>query len=188
MTTAQLFMTDMSAPERADSDIIALAQSGDTAAFEQLYRENVGRVYAVCLRMTRDKSQAEDLTQEAFIRAWQKLKSFRGESAFSTWLHRLTVNLTLTHLRSRSRRNEREVLTGDYQAFDKKGRPPVPRERVDLEAAIGALPEGARRVFVLYEIEGYRHQEIADMMGIASGTTKAQLHRARKMLREALTQ
>ena len=167
-------------------NLVAQAQAGDAAAFERLYHDNVGRVYALCLRMTRDETQAEDLTQEAFVRAWRKLKSFRGDSAFSTWLHRLTVNLTLTHLRSESRRMSRVTTTDDLAALDKQGQRARSRERLDLESAIAALPEGARQVFVLYEIEGYRHAEIAKMMGIATGTTKAQLHRARRMLREAL--
>jgi len=180
-------MTEVSGPARADTDLVALAQAGQVEAFEGLYRENVGRVYAVCLRMTRDSAQAEDLTQEAFIRAWRKLKSFRGDSAFSTWMHRLTVNLVLTHLRSEARRTSRVLVTDDLESLDKTGVKPVPRERLDLETAIASLPEGARKVFVLYEIEGYRHNEIAKMMGIASGTTKAQLHRARRMLREVLS-
>ncbi len=179
-------MTEVSRPAREDTDLVSLAQAGQVEAFERLYRENVGRVHAVCLRMTRDAAQAEDLTQEAFIRAWRKLKSFRGDSAFSTWMHRLTVNLVLTHLRSESRRASRVTVTDDLASVDKTGVQPATRERVDLEAAIAQLPDGARQVFVLYEIEGYRHNEIADMMGIASGTTKAQLHRARRMLREIL--
>ena len=179
-------MTHISGPAREDTDLVSLAQAGQVEAFERLYRENVGRVHAVCLRMTRDASQAEDLTQEAFIRAWRKLKSFRGDSAFSTWMHRLTVNLVLTHLRSEGRRASRVTVTDDLESLDKTGVQPATRERMDLEAAIAQLPAGARQVFVLYEIEGYRHDEIAKMMGIASGTTKAQLHRARRMLREVL--
>ena len=180
-------MTELSGPAREDADLVSLAQAGQVEAFERLYRENVGRVHAVCLRMTRDPAQAEDLTQEAFIRAWRKLKSFRGDSAFSTWMHRLTVNLVLTHLRSEGRRTSRVTVTDDLESVDKTGVRPATRERIDLEAAIAQLPPGARQVFVLYEIEGYRHDEIAAMMGIASGTTKAQLHRARRMLREVLT-
>lgn len=175
------------APVREPGDVVQRARAGDVRAFEQLYRENLGRVYALCMRMTRDRTRAEELTQEAFVRAWEKLNSFRGDSAFSTWLHRLTVNLVLTDQRSRARRNERVTLADDSGLPDMPGRNEAPGERVDLEQAIATLPEGARRVFVLYEIEGYRHEEIAEMMGIASGTTKAQLHRARRLLREALT-
>ncbi len=180
-------MTEVSCPLPAQEDVISRAQSGDERAFERLYRENLGRVYALCLRMTGDRTDAEELTQEAFVRAWRKIGSFRGESAFSTWLHRLTVNLVLTEFRSRSRRNERVSLTDDLAQHDTPARAAAPRERVDLEQAIASLPDGARHVFVLYEIEGYKHDEIASMMGIASGTTKAQLHRARRLLREALS-
>jgi RNA polymerase sigma-70 factor (ECF subfamily) len=180
-------MTDTSRPLPARDDCVSRAQAGDQRAFEQLYRENVGRVYALCLRMMRDRADAEELTQEAFVRAWQKLQSFRGDSAFSTWLHRLTVNLVLTEFRVRSRRQARVTLTDDSEAHDAPARPEAPRERIDLEEAIAKLPAGARHVFVLYELEGYKHEEIASMMGIASGTTKAQLHRARKLLRRALS-
>lgn len=186
LNTLPLAMTEASCPAPAQDDVITRARSGDQHAFERLYRENLGRVYALCLRMTGDRTDAEELTQEAFVRAWQKIGSFRGESAFSTWLHRLTVNLVLTEFRSRARRRERVSLSDDLTAHDAPARSEAPRERVDLESAIASLPEGARHVFVLYEIEGYKHEEIASMMGIASGTTKAQLHRARKLLREAL--
>jgi RNA polymerase sigma-70 factor (ECF subfamily) len=179
--------TDAAEPARGAGDVVRRAAAGDARAFEQLYKENLGRVYALCLRMTRDRSRAEELTQEAFVRAWEKLNSFRGDSAFSTWLHRLTVNLVLTDARTRARRNDRVTLSDEDGLPDTPARPDAPRERMDLEQAIAALPEGARHVFVLYEIEGYRHEEIAEMMGIASGTTKAQLHRARRLLREALS-
>jgi len=174
-------------PVREPGDVVQRACRGDTRAFEQLYRDNVGRVYALCQRMTRDRTRAEELTQEAFVRAWEKLNSFRGDAAFSTWMHRLTVNLVLTDQRSRARRNDRVTLADESGLPDTPGRNEAPGARVDLEQAIAALPEGARHVFVLYEIEGYRHEEIAEMMGIASGTTKAQLHRARRLLREALS-
>ena len=186
LSTLPLAMTEASCPAPAQDDVITRAQSGDDRAFERLYRENLGRVYALCLRMTGDRADAEELTQEAFVRAWQKIGSFRGESAFSTWLHRLTVNLVLTEFRTRARRRERVSLSDDLTAHDAPARSEAPRERVDLESAIASLPECARHVFVLYEIEGYKHDEIASMMGIASGTTKAQLHRARKLLREVL--
>ncbi len=185
--TLPLAMTEANCPAPAQDDVVARAQSGDQRAFERLYRENLGRVFALCLRMTGDRADAEELTQEAFVRAWQKIGSFRGESAFSTWLHRLTVNLVLTEFRTRQRRRDRVKLTDDLSEHDAPARSAAPRERVDLESAIASLPEGARQVFVLYEIEGYKHDEIASLMGIASGTTKAQLHRARRLLREALT-
>lgn len=174
-------------PVREPGELVRRAREGDARAFEALYRENLGRVFALCLRMVRDRTRAEELTQEAFVRAWEKLNTFRGDAAFSTWLHRLTVNLVLTDQRSRARRNDRVTLADDSGLPDTPGRNEAPGARVDLEQAIAALPEGARHVFVLYEIEGYRHEEIAEMMGIASGTTKAQLHRARRLLREALS-
>lgn len=168
-------------------DLVERAKAGDADAYEQLYNENVGRIYALCLRMARNRTVAEDLTQEAFIRAWQKLNSFRGDSAFSTWLHRLTVNVVLTALKTQSRKAEKVFTTDDLVPFERPGRNTVPGLRADLEAAIAQLPNRAREVFILYEVEGYKHDEIASMLGIASGTTKAQLHRARKMLREVLT-
>ena len=170
------------------SDVVERAKSGDVAAFEELYHENIGRIYALCLRMTRNKTQAEDLAQEAFIRAWQKLNSFRGDSAFSTWLHRLTVNLVLTALKTHNRKTERVFTTDDLTPFEREGTNPKPGLGMDLEKAIASLPDQARKIFILYQVEGYKHEEIATMLGLATGTTKAQLHRARKMLREVLVQ
>lgn len=162
--------------------LIARAQNGDTAAFECLYREHAGRVYALCLRLTGDAPRAEELTQDVFVRTWGKLASFRGESAFSSWLHRLTVNLVFAAQRSERRRWELEDAAG----LIPRGGVAPPGVRLDLEQAIGALPPGAREVFVLHDIEGYEHKEIAALAGIAPGTSKAQLHRARRLLREAL--
>ncbi len=169
-----------------DAALVQRAQTGDMAAFEALYRAHCGRVHALCLRMTRNAAEAEDLTQEAFVRAWRKLESFRGESAFTTWLHRLTVNLVLTNRRAHTRRAERVTSTDDLTPFDAGGRELPAGTSLDLEQAIAQLPVGARRVFVLHDVEGYRHHEIADMLGLAVGTTKAQLHRARRILRKAL--
>lgn len=170
-----------------ERDWIARARSGDRAAYEPLYRAHVGRVYGLCLRMVRgDVPRAEDLTQEVFVRAWRKLDTFRGESAFSTWLHRLASNLVLTELRSHSRRHSREYTTGDLAAVEPARRESTAGLKMDLERAIAGLPERARQVFVLHDVEGYRHKEVAAMMGLATGTTKAQLHRARRLLREVL--
>lgn len=161
------------------------AREGDVGAFEQLYRRYVNRVYALCLRMTGDRERAERLTQDAFVTAWRNLASFRGESAFSTWLHRVAVNIVLQDQRSRGRELERSILHGETEA--PSATPPSPMDvRIDLERAIAALPEGARTVFVLHDVEGYTHREIAEMTGIAEGTSKAQLHRARKLLKGAL--
>jgi RNA polymerase sigma-70 factor (ECF subfamily) len=179
-------MTGTQDRNRHLSDVVQRAKTGDTAAFEELYHENLGRVYALCMRMTRNKTQAEDLTQEGFIRAWQKLNSFRGDSAFSTWLHRLTVNLVLTELKTQKRKTEKVFSTDDLTPFEKAGTTSNPGIGMDLERAIASLPSQARKIFVLYRIEGYKHEEIANMLKIATGTTKAQLHRARKMLRKVL--
>ena len=167
--------------------MVVRAASGDVAAFEELYRENVSRVYLLCLRMCGDPSLAEELTQEAFVRAWQKLGSFRGDSAFSTWLHRVTVNVVLGDRRSTARREARVKPAGDELPVDLSAPEPSPGQALDLERSIAALPDGARTVFVLHDVEGYRHKEIADITGLAEGTSKAQLHRARKLLRKALT-
>ncbi len=176
------------------NDAVERAQAGDQDAFEELYRDQVGRVYALCLRMTADAGRAEELAQDVFLRAWIKLSTFRGDAAFSTWLHRLTVNVILADRRSQGKRWARLMGTDQLEPYEgaasKSGlrrSGEAPRgSRLDLEAAIATLPEGARRVFVLYEIEGYRHEEIARATGTAVGTSKAQLHRARKLLREAL--
>lgn len=167
------------------SDLVRRAQDGDRAAFKRLYEEHVGRVYALCLRLTADPEEAMERTQDVFVRLWRKLSSFRGDAAFSTWLHRLAVNVVLAERRASGRRERWTDAAG------LAGSRVEPAFRaglgVDLERAIAALPPGARTVFVLYDVEGYRHEEIARMSGIAPGTSKAQLHRARKLLREALS-
>jgi RNA polymerase sigma-70 factor (ECF subfamily) len=169
-----------------EAQLIRKALEGDVAAFEQLYRENVRRVFALCFRLSSDPSLAEELTQDVFVRAWQKLPSFRGDSAFSSWLYPLTVNVALTERRSRLRRTSRVFGTEDPAAFEKPAAPPRPEAGFDLEKAMATLPPGARSVFVLHDVEGYKHEEIAELTGVAAGTSKAQLHRARKLLREAL--
>jgi RNA polymerase sigma-70 factor (ECF subfamily) len=167
-------------------ELVERACAGDEAAFEALYRGNVGRVYGLCLRMVGEQVAAEELTQDVFVRAWQKLSLFRGDSAFSTWLHRLAVNVVLQSLRTRKRREARVRSTDDVTALAGSTRPAQVGKRLDLERALDTLPDGARRVFVLHDIEGYKHAEIADMTGTAVGTSKAQLHRARRLLREVL--
>jgi RNA polymerase sigma-70 factor (ECF subfamily) len=172
---------------RADERrLVDQAKAGDMGAFEELYRRNIGRVFAVCLRMAGDAALAEELAQDVFVRAWEKLASFRGDSAFSTWLHPLTVNVALTERRSRRRRTARVMTTDDLTPFEKPTRTPGPEAGMDLERALRTLPPGARSVFVLHDVEGYQHNEIAELTGVAEGTSKAQLHRARRMLREAL--
>jgi RNA polymerase sigma-70 factor (ECF subfamily) len=173
-----------------DSDV-ARAAAGDRGAFERVYRLHVNRVYSLCARMIGDRTRAEELTQDVFVRAWEKLHLFRGESSFSTWLHRLTVNVVLNARKSegreRSRYEENDEESGGMDALPGVvGMPLAPGDLLDLEEAIGKLPPGARRVFVLHDVEGYKHEEIAEMLGVTSGATKAQLHRARLLLREAL--
>ncbi len=186
--TARVRSFPVADPERRarERDLVRRAQDGDLAAFEQLYRENVGRIYAVCLRLCCDATLAEELTQDAFVRAWEKLKSFRGDSAFSSWMHPLAVNLGLTRRRSQKRYEARVTTTDDVTNLERP-QPSAGREAgLDVERALAQLPPGARSVFVLHDVEGYRHDEIAEMTGVATGTSKAQLHRARKLLREAL--
>ncbi len=169
-------------------ELVRRAQGGDVAAFEQLYREHEGRVYAVCLRMVASVSRAEELTQDVFVRVWQMLVSFRGESAFSSWLHRVAVNVVLADIRSTQRYQQRVTTIDDLESYDHETLPFNSGESIDLETAMARLPKQARAIFVLHDIEGYRHEEIAKSMGLAVGTTKAQLHRARKLLREVLEQ
>ena len=166
--------------------LIRRAQAGDTRAFEQLYRANVGRVYALCLRLAADPVRAEELTQDAFVSAWEKLDSFRGDAAFSTWIHRIAVNAFLMSTRTDGRRSARLRVVGDSVELETGGRVSAPETGIDLERAIASLPDGARAVFVLHDVEGYQHGEIAELMNIAPGTSKSQLHRARRLLREAL--
>ena len=171
---------------------IRRARGGDVHAFERLYRAHLPRVYGLALRMTADPDRAEDLTQDAFVRAWDRLASFRGDSAFGTWLHRLAVNVVLGDLRSRRRWQEealeetREGGAPEAPPRALRTAPARPGETVDLERAVAALPPRARTVLVLHDIEGYRHREIGELLGVTEGTSKAQLSRARRLLREAL--
>ncbi len=162
------------------------AQAGEVEAFEELYHRHVGRVYALCLRMSGDAREAEELTQDAFVRAWEKLDGFQGRSAFSSWLHRLTVNVVLMRWRAKGRHRERVVSFGDVPGLGEERHEPKPRLAMDLERAIATLPAGARTVFVLHDVEGHRHRDIAELTGLAVGTSKTQLHRARRLLRKAL--
>lgn len=173
--------------EESDRSLVQRATRGEVGALEALYRRHVGRVYALCLRMTADERTAEEVTQEVWVRVWRKLESFRGDASFTTWLHRVAANLVRDRGRARSRRREREVLTDEPALHDRGREPRSYEEREALESAIRSLPEQARHVFVLYDVEGYKHREIGEMLGIAEGTSKAHLHRARTMLREELT-
>lgn len=168
-------------------DLVHQARLGDVTAFEALYRQLGDRVFGVCLRMADSREEAEEWAQDAWVKAWEKLESFRGDSAFSTWLHRLTVNTILDRRRSDGRRRARVESVADYRGVDQAQTSLAPPGVAhDLERAIATLPDGARTVFLLYDVEGYKHQEIAHRLGVAEGTVKAQLHRARKLLREAL--
>ena len=169
-----------------DSDV-ALAAAGDRRAFERLYRLHVNRVFTLCARMVNDRTRAEELTQDVFVRAWEKLELFRGEAAFGTWLHRMAVNVVLNARKSDGRQRSRFEDDDEGDGIDAlPARPLAPGDRMDLESAIARLPKGARRVFTLFDVEGYKHEEIAEMLGVTTGATKAQLHRARLLLREAL--
>lgn len=170
-----------------ENDLVA-AQRGDAQAFERLYRDEVGRVYALALRLTGERGRAEQLVQDAFIRAWRKLGSFRGESALSTWLHRLTVNVFLLDARGEQRRGGREVEPSD-QTDTPADQPDVATDvasRIDLERGIALLPERARAAFVLHDIQGYTHEEIATMMAVTPSTVRVMVHRARRRLMEGL--
>ena len=167
-----------------DSDV-ALAAGGDASAFERLYRTHVARIHSLTRRMLGTR-EADEVTQDIFVRTWQKLGQFRGDSAFSTWLHRLAVNVVIE--RRRSFAIQRERMSDDPDALDGITVPPARVDlRVDFDAAIEQLPPGAREIFVLHDVEGYNHREIAVMLEIASGTSKRQLHRARMLLRQHLT-
>lgn len=168
----------------ADAVEVALAASGDAHAFERLYRRHVTRVHNLVRRMY-GPDDADEVTQDVFVRAWEKLASYRGEAAFSTWLHRLAVNVVLGRREERGRRASRH--TDEESHLDRAAaRPVTPEAAMDLDAAVARLPEGAREVFVLHDVEGYRHEEIAGMLGLATGTSKSQLHRARMALRALL--
>ena len=176
--------TPESAPVATDLKDAALAAAGDTRAYERLYRAHVARIHGLVRRMLGAEGAAE-VTQDVFVRAWQKIGTFRGEAAFGTWLHRLAVNVVLTHRAGLGLRRSRFLDEAD--ALESvPSRAPGRDFGLDLESALERLPEGARHVFVLHDVEGYRHEEIAGLLGVTSGTTKAQLHRARLLLRRHL--
>lgn len=167
---------------------VSRAQSGDTRAYERLYREHVGHIYALCLRMTANAAAAEDATQEAFIQAWRKLDKFRGESAFSSWLHRIAVNVVLTQMRKQKREAQGLQIVGEQGLAEPQPSPGAEQDQgvAELESAIAGLPERARQVFVLAAVYGYTHDQVAATLDVAVGTCKAHLHRARQMLAEQL--
>lgn len=168
-------------------DDVRAAQGGDRQAFERLYRAHVSRVFSVCVRMCGSRAEAEERTQDAFVRAWDKLPQFRGDSSFGTWLHQLAVNVVLNAREGTGRERAREVEDAADALEATAGRAAPPGLALDLEQAIAGLPAGARRVFTLFDVCGYTHEEIADQLGITTGGSKAQLHRARLLLRQALS-
>ncbi|TFG53551.1 MAG: sigma-70 family RNA polymerase sigma factor [Gemmatimonadales bacterium] len=167
--------------------LVARVQAGDIEAFEPLYRHHVDRVYALCLRMAGHAGRARELTQDVFVRCWERIGSFRGESAFGTWLHRVAVNLVLEQHRATGRREGRVEPRADLENLPHVTLSRTDDQRLDLEAAIQALPPKARQVFVLHDIEGYTHDEIARFTGSAPGTMRAHLHRARQLLMKRLS-
>ena len=177
--------------ERADppgstvgADCVRRAAAGDVRAFEDLYRTHLARIHSLVRRMAGGRD-TDELTQDVFVRVWEKLHTFRGDSAFSTWLHRLAVNVVIERFRSDTARRRR--LHDGEAVFDTLSAPMRPRDvSLDFEAALEKLPDGAREIFVLHDVEGYKHHEIGTLLGISAGTSKAQLHRARMMLRRHL--
>lgn len=171
-------------PEPSPREYVARAAAGDVRAFEELYRLHLPRVHSLVRRMSGGRD-SDELTQDVFVRVWQKLGTFRGESSFATWLHRLTVNVVIE--RFRSDRARRQRLDQSEHVFDTLAARTAPQELpLDFEAALERLPDGAREIFVLHDVEGHKHHEIASLLGISPGTSKAQLHRARMMLRRHL--
>jgi RNA polymerase sigma-70 factor (ECF subfamily) len=169
-----------------EDSLVRKAQAGDAVAFERLYEMHVRRMYALSLRMVSDHRNAEELTQDIFVRAWEAISTFRFQSAFGTWLHRLGTNVVLGHLRSEKRREGKVSGAENLEAFENGVRHAMPETKLDLERAIASLPDGAKEVLILHDIEGYRYREIAEMTDIAEGTVKSQLNRARRLVREAL--
>ena len=175
---------------------VAAAQRGDEAAFASLYDTHAACIHALCLGLAADRATAADLVQDVFVRAWERLATFRGESAFATWLHRLAVNVVLESVRRGHRRSLRVQIAADLQVVDGRdagasldaAAPGIePGVAMDLEHAIARLSAGMRAVFVLHDVEGYQHAEIGEKLGIAEGTSKAHLFRARRLLREMLS-
>jgi RNA polymerase sigma-70 factor, ECF subfamily len=185
-------VAEVNKPQPSDLELAKKAAGGDGPAFEELYRRHYRRVYALTLRMMGNPTEAEDMTQEVFLQLFNKIGMFRGESAFTTWLHRMTVNQVLMHFRKKSTRSELLTEEGEtpiqiVKGTEKPGTMPV-IDRISLEKALQQLPTGYRTVFVLHDIEGYEHYEISEMLGIAEGTSKSQLHKARLKLRQLIRQ
>lgn len=190
VNTTQLVENEPVKPDSDDFSLCRLASGGNLAAFELLYQRYHRRTYSLCLRMTNSQTEAEDLTQEVFIQLFRKIGSFRGDSAFSTWLHRLTVNQVLMHFRRRSVKNEKTSEDGEIPEQIVSGTANPNKmfvlDRLALNKAIEQLPPGYKKVFILHDVEGYEHEEIARMLKLSVGTSKSQLHKARLKLRGLL--
>jgi len=176
--------------KRADFDLTKAAASGDMMAFEELYQRHHRRVYSICLRMLQNASEAEDLTQDVFIQLYRKVGSFRGDSAFTTWLHRLTVNQVLMHFRKRNVKFEKTTEEGEtpiqiVPGTESPFKMPIV-DRIAIDSAIAQLPEGYKNVFVLHDVEGFEHEEVARILGCSVSTSKSQLHKARLKMRKLL--
>jgi RNA polymerase sigma-70 factor (ECF subfamily) len=173
-----------------DLQLAKLAADGDMAAFEEIYRRHHRRVYSICLRMLQNTSEAEDLTQDVFIQLYRKIGSFRGDSAFTTWLHRMTVNQVLMHFRKRTVKYEKTTEEGEtpVQIVSGTANPDKMRvvDKIALDNAIEQLPTGYKNVFVLHDVEGFEHEEVAKILGCSVGTSKSQLHKARLKLQKLL--
>jgi RNA polymerase sigma-70 factor (ECF subfamily) len=178
-----------------DDNVVRMAQQGDVAAFERIYRLHSRKVYTLCLRMVSDRSEAEDLTQDVFLQLFRKINTFRGESAFSTWLHRMSVNIVLLRFRKKSPPEKSlETITNPEQGSSAEAREfggPDLRlkgavDRIALETAINELPPGYKAMFILHDVQGYNHDEIAEIFGCSAGNSKSQVHKARTRLRELL--
>jgi len=180
-------VTNLASAVESSAELVTRACRGDVGAFEDLYRQNVGRVYGLCLRMTGQPATAEDLTQDTFVNAWRSLPGYEGRSSFSTWLHRIAVNAVLAKRRSPHGRNEVSMTDESGAQMEFEAEAPMDEATpIDVERAIAALPPGARDIVVLHGIYGYSHEEAAGMLGVAVGTCKAQLHRARHLMRERM--
>ena len=166
-------------------ELVRRAQQGDVTAFESLYRSHAQAIYALCWRMTGDEREARELVQDVFVRAWERLTTFRGQSSLATWLHRLGTNVVLERMRV-GKREALRMIDGEAVEAEARGTEHDADTRMDLDRALTSLPGGARAVFVLHDIEGYSHDEIAVMTGIAPGTARAQLWRARRALMRLL--
>lgn len=173
----------------AEAELVARCRRQDPAAFEELYQQHAGRVYNLACRMTGSRSEGEDLLQEIFVLVFRKLESFKGESSLGTWIYRLATNSCLDHLRSRENRARQltsPLVEDDIRAV-RRSTGPMRAERLDLERAIAQLPPGYRAAFVLHDVEGFEHHEVAAILGVAEGTSKSQVHKARLKIREYLT-